>query len=347
MLTAKENMRQAITGGTPDRFVNQYEAIRLLFYPWMLHSSPALPKGGPDVVNAWGVTNSWPDYVPGPFPVHTPDKIVVKDIENWRDYVKAPPLKFPDSEWEMFQKQWDEVDGDKAFKAAFIAPGLFEQTHHLCSMVNALVYYMEDDDEMHEMLKYLLDWEIELADGIISHLHPEMIFHHDDWGSENSTFFRPEMWADFFLEPYKTLYGFYHENGVEFVVHHSDSYCATLVPYMIEMGMDVWQGVMRTNHVEELIPKYADKITFMGNIDNKQVDFDGWTTEDCKKAALLALDGFSPKGYIPCITQGGPGSVYPGTYAELTKYIDQYNAEKFGFTVEEIEAQRMPLQIMF
>ena len=88
MLTAKENMRQVILGGNPDRLVNQYEAIQLLFHPFML-SSPLLKKGDENVVNAWGVTNSFPENVPGAFPVHTPDKIVIKDIENWRDYVKA------------------------------------------------------------------------------------------------------------------------------------------------------------------------------------------------------------------------------------------------------------------
>lgn len=31
MLTAKENLREVIRGGNPDRFVNQYEAVQLLF----------------------------------------------------------------------------------------------------------------------------------------------------------------------------------------------------------------------------------------------------------------------------------------------------------------------------
>ena len=86
MLTAKENMRQVILGGNPDRFVNQYEAISLAFHPFML-ASPLMKKGDPDTVNAWGVTNSFPANVPGAFPVHTPDKIVLKDSEHWRDYV--------------------------------------------------------------------------------------------------------------------------------------------------------------------------------------------------------------------------------------------------------------------
>ena len=44
MLTAKENMRQVILGGNSDRLVNQYEAINLLFHPFML-ASPLLKPG--------------------------------------------------------------------------------------------------------------------------------------------------------------------------------------------------------------------------------------------------------------------------------------------------------------
>ncbi|MBQ1312474.1 MAG: uroporphyrinogen decarboxylase, partial [Blautia sp.] len=71
MLTAKENMKQVITGGKPDRVVNQYEAINLLFHPFMM-MSPLLKPGDENVKNAWGVTNSFPFGVPGQFPVHTP-----------------------------------------------------------------------------------------------------------------------------------------------------------------------------------------------------------------------------------------------------------------------------------
>lgn len=35
MLTPKQNMLEVIKGGNPDRFVNQYEAVQLLFHPFM------------------------------------------------------------------------------------------------------------------------------------------------------------------------------------------------------------------------------------------------------------------------------------------------------------------------
>ena len=114
---------------------------------------------------------------------------------------------------------------------------------------------------------------------------------------------------------------------------------------MIEMGIDVWQGCMKSNDVPELVKKYGDKITFMGGIDNKQMDFDGWTVEDCHKAAYETLDSTGMKGFIPCITQGGPGSVYPGAYKALVDEIDKYNEEKFG--IKDAESARLPLQILF
>ena len=344
MLTAKDNLREVVRGGKPDRFVNQYEAIQLLFNPFLMHN-PSPQPGQENVVNAWGVTNSFPKGTPGSFPVHTPDKIVVKDIEDWKSVVKAPSLKFAQSEWDIFKAQYDAVDGKLAYKAAFIAPGLFEQTHHLCEITNALMYYITDPDEMHDLVKYLTEWELQLAEGICSNLHPDAIFHHDDWGSETSTFLRPEMFAEFFLEPYKEIYKYYHDHGVELVVHHSDSYGATIVPYMIEMGIDIWQGCMKSNDVPELVKKYGGKISFMGGIDNKCVDFDGWTDADCRKAAQEVCDACGPNYFIPCITQGGPGSVYPGTYASLCKAIDDINKERFG--IENPDSARMPWQILF
>lgn len=346
MLTAKENMREVIRGGNPDRVVNQYEAVSLLMHPFMM--SGARPeKGGPDLVNQWGITESFPAHVPAPFPVHTPDKIVVKDIEEWQKYVKAPNLQFPDELWNICKDMYAAVDGTKSYKATFIAPGLFEQTHHLCSMQEALMNYMEYEDEMHDLVKYLTEFELKMAEDICSKLHPDAIFHHDDFGSELNSFLRPSVFEEFFLDAYKEIYGYYHTHGVELIFHHSDSYCANILPIMIEMGIDVWQGCMKSNNNPELIKKYGGQIAFMGEIDNKQVDFEGWTQADCEKAAVEAIERCGNKFFIPCITQGGPGSLYEGTYKGLWDAIDKYNCQKFGHKQEELDAARLPMSIMF
>ena len=344
MLTPKQNMREAVRGGNPDRFVNQYEAVYIMMHPAAVARKRPM-RGQENVVDNWGVTNTFPADVPGAFPVHTPDKIVVKDIERWRDFVKAPPLKFPQEMWDQFKAQYDAVDGEQVYKAAFIAPGLFEQSHNLCEISRVLTYYLINEDEMHDMIKYLTDWEMELAEGICANLHPDAILHHDDWGGIDSTFMSPAMFDDFFLDAYKQIYGYYHDHGVELIIHHSDSYAANLVPSMIEMGIDVWQGCMATNNLPELIKKYGDKIAFMGGIENRAVDFEGWTDENCEAVVRKMCGECGTKSFIPCIAQGGPGSVYPGVYASLSSAIDKLNEEQFG--IKASESTRLPWQIMF
>ena len=341
MLTPKQNMREAVRGGNPDRFVNQYEAVYIMMHPAAVARKRPM-RGQENVVDNWGVTNTFPADVPGAFPVHTPDKIVVKDIERWRDFVKAPPLKFPQEMWDQFKAQYDAVDGEQVYKAAFIAPGLFEQSHNLCEISRVLTYYLINEDEMHDMIKYLTDWEMELAEGICANLHPDAILHHDDWGGIDSTFMSPAMCDDFFLDAYKQIYGYYHDHGVELIIHHSDSYAATLVPSMIEMGIDVWQGCMSSNDLPALSKKYCGQIAFMGGFDGADFDFDGWNPEETKAKVFALLDACTPKAFIPCIAQGGPGSIYDGVYDCISDAIDEYNATHFGINRDEI--RRSPTQ---
>src|SRR5665647_1426574 len=108
--------------------------------------------------------------------------------------------------------------------------------------------FYEEPEAMHELIDYITDYELEYANQVIKHIQPDALFHHDDWGSQISSFISPEMFEEFILPAYKEVYKFYKDNGVEVVVHHSDSYGANLVPSMIEMGIDVWQGCISTNN---------------------------------------------------------------------------------------------------
>ena len=342
MLTPRQNFYEAVKGGSPERFANQYEALRLCLNPTFFHS--ASPQYGEEnVVNAWGVTNSFPLGTPGSFPVHTPDKIVIKDIEHWRDYVHAPSVDLPQEEWDMVKAIYDSVDTSLAYKAAFVVPGLFEQCHHLGEMSNTLTNLMVYEDEMHDLISYLKDYELKVAELICSKLKPDCLFHHDDWGSRTSSFMNPNMFADFFVEPYKEIYSYYKSHGCELVIHHSDSYGANLVPSMIEMGIDVWQGCMSSNNLPELTEKYRGKIAFMGGFDGADYDKPDWNAEEIRENVWKFLDESSASGFVPCIAQGGPGSVFDGVYETILEAIDDYNVEHFGIKRDEI--RRLPMQL--
>ncbi|MGI6215996.1 MAG: uroporphyrinogen decarboxylase family protein [Coriobacteriales bacterium] len=332
MLTARENFDECRKGkgvGHPDRFVKQYEYLAMMFHPFYTISPQPMP-GDENVVDAWGITRSWRKDQPGAFPVHTPDRIVNKDFEDWKEYVKAPRNTFSDAEWEPFVAKAEAVDRSKQYVSQFIAPGIFEQLHNLSEISNTLAAFYEYPDEVHEMIKFLVDWEIEMAEDTCKHIHPDAIFHHDDWGTQKSTFLSPDMWADFFLEPYKTLYGYWKEQGVQIVVHHSDSYAATLVPYMIEIGIDVWQGVMESNNIPELLQKYGNKITYMGGINSAHIDYEGWTQEVIDEQVMKACEENGPFNFVPGASQGLAMSTFPGVYEATDKAIEKVSEAYFA-----------------
>ena len=327
MLTKRQNLLETIRGGNPDRYVNQYEFLQFVLDNPYTRSYPQTEYGKPPVKNAWGVTNVWPEGTPGSFPVHDEEHIVCKDITHWRDYVHAPSLDFPEEAWEPFRKQMDAIDRNEYFATVMVSPGIFEQCHHLQEIQNCLVNFYEEPEATQELIDYLTEWELQYAEKICKYLKPDAIFHHDDWGSQVSTFISPAMFEEFILPAYKKIYGYYKEHGVELIVHHCDSYAATLVPFMIEMGVDIWQGTMRSNNIPELVEKYGDKITFMGGIDSASIVRPDWTPELVDKEVRRVCKENGTRAFIPCLTQGLDISTFPGVYDETTKVIDKINAE--------------------
>ena len=327
MLSKKENLRETVQGGNPDRLVNQFEFVKFVRNPHQIRN-PKCKRGDMNVKNLWGVTCSWREDQPGSIPVHTPETIVIKDMEHWQNYVIAPRMDYSEEDWQPFIEEAEKIDRDEFFVAPSITPGFFEQIHYLMEMEETLCAFYEYPDEMHDLIKYLTEWELKLAEGYCKYVKPDALFHHDDWGSAESTFLSPEMFAEFFEEPYKMLYSYYKDHGVELVIHHSDSYSATLVPTMINMGIDIWQGTTTANNIPELIEKYGGSISFMGGVNNLDVDIPDWNDDNTFRYVEEIVSACGNNYFIPCNTLGGPSSCYPGVYEATSRAIDKINNMK-------------------
>jgi hypothetical protein len=330
MLTKRQNFLETIHGGNPDRFVNQYEFIAT---PWGVDpisgGNPAPTQPGETVVDGWGVTWSWPEGTPGPFPLHDKSHKVLQDIKAWKNIVKAPLLKYSDSDWEGAIKYYEDIDRTEKFAAVSVFPGVFEQLHCLMGVDDTLANFYEEPEYMQEMIDYITEYELGFAEECIRHLKPDGLFHHDDWGHQYSSFMAPETFEEFLLPAYKKIYGYYKDHGVEIIVHHSDSYAANLVPAMIEMGVDVFQGCLSTNNIPELIKKYGSKISFMGGLDNGKLDKADWTPELIRDAVEQVCRENGKYYFIPCLTVGGDMSTFPGVYEAVSGEIDRMSKEMF------------------
>lgn len=325
MLTPRENLLATIRGGNPDRYVNQFEPFALQWATPQDLRFPDVEYGGKPVKNCWGVTTSWPKGTPGPFPVHDAESILIKDVIHWKETVKMPDTNFAEAEWEPLIAEAEKVDRNQWIVTSCLWPGLFENCHNFMDMEECMVALYEEPEAMHDLIAYITEYELKLAEQICSHIHPDAVYRHDDWGSQKSTFMSQSMFQEFYLEPTKQIYQYYKEHGAEIIIHHSDSYCETFVPDMIEAGIDIWQGALSTNNIPEICEKYGDKITVMGGIDNGKIDREDWTQEKIDEEVSKVCRWAGKKSFIPDTTFGGDASTYEGVYEAVTKSIEKLN----------------------
>ena len=78
------------------------------------------------------------------------------------------------------------------------------------------------------------------------------------------------------------------------------------------MGIDIWQGVLPTNDIPGLQKEFGGKIVFMGGIDSV-IDQKEYDEAQIRGEVRRACQEYTPGGsFIPSITYGAAGSIFPG-----------------------------------
>ena len=136
---------------------------------------------------------------------------------------------------------------------------------------------------------------------------------------------KPEMWREFFKEPYRRFYGYIRSRGV-IALHHADSYLVPIVEDMVELGIQVWQGVLPENDIPALQRQLQGRMVLMGGI-GAAIDRPDATESEVRSYVSQALAAYCPGGhYIPSITYGLFGTVYPHVDPLIDDEIDRYNS---------------------
>jgi len=165
----------------------------------------------------------------------------VKDLDHWEDDMKFPDINTWD--WEGCAERTEELRSDgRVVKISFYT-GFFERLISMIDMTDALLAMIDEDYE--EPIKRLFDRLADLYCAIFEkygkYFHPDIVWFHDDWGNQLAPFFHAETLSEV-IGPYmKRVVNAAHENGFFFDLH-SCGKIESLVPAMIEMGIDSWQG---------------------------------------------------------------------------------------------------------
>ena len=327
-MTAKEIFLELLKpDGKPERQLVQYEALQMALGDPIgryLHQG-RMP--GATITDRWGTVIDWPADAPGSMPIVTEENKVIKDITRWREYVHAPdfiPHSSDPGDWAAFREKARELAGNERLVAGFMGTGIFEQCHFLMPFQDVLTNLYDHPQEMHDLIDYITEYRLAYVKHLIENLKPDVIFSHDDWGTKDALFMKPDMWREFYKEPYRRFYGFIREQGV-IAIHHADSYLAPIVEDMAEIGIQVWQGVLPENDIPALQQKLNGRMVLMGGI-GAAIDREDAGEDEVRKYVHDALHTYCPGGhFIPSITYGLAGTVYKHVDPWIDDEIRKYN----------------------
>ncbi|MDO4733950.1 MAG: uroporphyrinogen decarboxylase family protein [Lachnospiraceae bacterium] len=331
MLTVLENLKETMKlNGTPDRFVNSWEFVNVVFATnYYMGDYPLEP--GKEGYDQYGVLWRFPEGQMGAFPVHDAEHKLMDDVTEWKNIITHKPF-IPDDPgyWGMLNGWAGNTDFENQYACALAPQGIFERLHAMMGMEDTMIGMYEEPEAMHELIEFITEVELEYAETIMTRVPAiKALLHHDDWGSAKNSFLSPEMHAEFLTPYYKRIYSRWRELGCELIIHHSDSWSRNLVPQMIEMGIDIWQGVFPDNNIPEMVEEFGDKITFMGEIESRRIDIPESTPEMVREEVERACRKCKGHNFIPSLTAGTPGSSFPGIEQQVKDEIDRMSKELF------------------
>ena len=254
---------------------------------------------GEHVLDHWGVVHRNLPGDPGIIPMVNEENQVIKDITKWRDYVTFPEI--PELDWSDAKKAIEQVDRENEFVMVPTFRGLFERAHCLMTFEDTLINMYEEPEAMDEFFTAYTDWKLKVVEQLIDNLHPDIIHSHDDWGSKTSMFFSPDVFRKLLKPHYEKLYSYIKKRGV-MVQHHCDCYATDVAKDMVDVGVDMWQGVLPQNDIPRIKRETGGKLLLMGGLDQGLIDQADVTEEAVRAEVRRAIDEYAPGGsFLPCI----------------------------------------------
>lgn len=206
----------------------------------------------------------------GPFPFDR--ELIGKIAEKEGEFTPEMFLDLnmnPVDRMEDWQHVIKEIDFYKNQRKRFTylqSYSLFEPGSAAFGFENQLLYMALYPKEMKEFYDRMAKWDIEFA-GIAMDLGIDMVHLSDDWGSQRSLIFSPQMFKDFFAENIKKIAASVKRRG-KFLSLHSDGYIYPALPTIVEAGFDVihpWQESAGMDY-QSYLDNYADKFAIMGGV---------------------------------------------------------------------------------
>ena len=135
----------------------------------------------------------------------------------------------------------------------------------------------------------------------------------------------PDVWRALIKPRHRRIVEAVTETGTLFM-HHADCICEPIVTDMVEIGIDIWQGVIPQNNIRGIQQRIGDRMALMGGIDAQVIDLPGIDESIVRAEVRRCIDEYCPAGsFLPCIPNIVP--IYPEVAEIYDDELRQYGRD--------------------
>lgn len=233
-----------------------------------------------DQKHGTGWTPQWLDYR-------------IKTLSDWEEVKELMVPRKDRIKWDIINQEYKKHREEDRF-ICYGLEGIYVVLWGILGQVETFTYMLDDPD----FLRDIMDSIEKVNFGILEMAYSEGIrydgvFIGEDLGYRNGTFFSPQIYKELFLPYHKRWFDKVHEMGLP-VIMHSCGKIESLLPYLIEAGLDGIEPIeAKTGQdIRDLKKLYGGKITFFGNMDVRKLS---GSKEDIEEEVLgklkYAMDG--------------------------------------------------------
>jgi len=338
MYTPKENFLRLMRNNSPKWLGDPWDCYchGVILGPVVLDAI-TLTSGRPNPgegmkKDRWGIMWNWPAGQPGAVPAVEEEYRVLRDIARWREVLNfnnlPPEDKIP---WGLPMQMNPPFDRENKLLMIPSFCGMFEFAGLVLGFEQAMIDFLTEPDEMFAMLSAYTDWKIKTVGMTIDNMHPDIIHSQDDWGDKRSIFLPPAVWREQIKPHYERFYSYIKSRGV-LIQHHCDCVSHEVAEDMVDLGIDMWQGVIPQNDIRGVIERTEGKLCIMGGFDMQKIDSHDTADEVVKAYVREVIDTYMPLGsFIPNVTNVIPlhKNVETAMHDELNRYGAEYAAKYF------------------
>ena len=223
---------------------------------------------------------------------------------NCNDPVALDDYPWPRLEWFDFSdmKEQAQRHDEYAIMTApgFSSPGVFQAgIQKLVGEEKSLIDMIANPEFVNALVKHIMDFALPFSDRMLEAAGDRIDFFRigDDFGTQQGLLMGPHHWGRFIQPALKAIGDVVKKHGAHYYLHSCGS-VRELIPYLIEIGVDVLDPLqVRAAGMEpgELKAEFGDKLCFSGGVDEQELLPRG-TPDEVRAGVHQLLNNMAPGG---------------------------------------------------